>query len=602
MKLFTALLTFILLSLNLCNAANDAISKDVLIKKYERKIDLTSQVVKFVHKITIENDGSSPVKYFLFLLNAEEYEKLSYIGAQVGSYSLTTTETSIANHPGYHFYKVDLRDVLQAGKTSSAIEVEVVLTNALSPYPANIQQGEKQLVVYEGSHYATSPYSVISQTTTVTLPSPNLESYSKLKPTSHSDTSVSYGPYDKIPAFSVDPMKLHYESSGPFLTVTNLERLIEVSHWGNIAIEEVIDLLHTGAKLKGPFSRYDFQRDHNSHTTVKSLRSVLPSAAKDVYYRDEIGNISTSNLRVRDDSVEIDLRPRFPLFGGWKTHYKLGYNVPSYEYLYNSGDQYALKLRLLDHIYDDMVVEEITVRIVLPEGVKDIHLSTPYTVERLPDTLYATYLDTVGRVVITMKAKNLCTNHIQDFTLHYTYPGMLMLQEPLLIVAAFLALFIIVMVWVRLDLTLSPDKLAEAKMRVSSYCEQVVSHHQNRHKLYNNMLDEITKQQGQGNPPNALPQFSSSIKKLQGQLKEETQTISDLLSKMRSDNPELAERVSDLQKYDKEVREIVTQQCSNMEKVLSKKLDKKMYAEQEAQLEKRREEAIAKVRSVVALL
>lgn len=67
------------------------------------------------------------------------------------------------------------------------------------------------------------------------------------------------------------------------------------------------------------------------------FQTVLPAAATDVYYRDEIGNISTSHMRVLSDSVELDLRPRFPLFGGWKTHYVLGYNVPSYEYLFYSG-------------------------------------------------------------------------------------------------------------------------------------------------------------------------------------------------------------------------------------------------------------------------
>lgn len=67
------------------------------------------------------------------------------------------------------------------------------------------------------------------------------------------------------------------------------------------------------------------------------LQTVLPASASDVYYRDEIGNISTSHLRVLDDSAEVELRPRFPLFGGWKTHYILGYYVPTYEYLYNNG-------------------------------------------------------------------------------------------------------------------------------------------------------------------------------------------------------------------------------------------------------------------------
>lgn len=69
-----------------------------------------------------------------------------------------------------------------------------------------------------------------------------------------------------------------------------------------------------------------------------SIQTILPAAAQDVYYRDEIGNISTSHLLVLDDSVEMEIRPRFPLFGGWKTHYIIGYNLPSYEYLYNLGE------------------------------------------------------------------------------------------------------------------------------------------------------------------------------------------------------------------------------------------------------------------------
>ena len=125
---------------------------------------------------------------------------------------------------------------------------------------------------------------------------------------------------------------------------------------------------------QGSFSRYDHTRDHSLNAVVRSLHTVLPASARDVYYRDEIGNISTSNLRVRHDSVEVDLRPRFPLFGGWKTHYKLGYNVPSYEYLFHSGEQFALKMRLLDHVFDDMVVEELVTKVILPEGVTDVQL------------------------------------------------------------------------------------------------------------------------------------------------------------------------------------------------------------------------------------
>ncbi len=34
-----------------------------------------------------------------------------------------------------------------------------------------------------------------------------------------------------------------------------MERTIELSMWGNIAVEEVIDVRHNGALLKGSFSR-----------------------------------------------------------------------------------------------------------------------------------------------------------------------------------------------------------------------------------------------------------------------------------------------------------------------------------------------------------
>lgn len=79
---------------------------------------------------------------------------------------------------------------------------------------------------------------------------------------------------------------MHYENHTPFLTVTRLERTIEVSHWGNIAVEETIDMRHTGAVLKGPFSRYDYQKDGRSgQASVKQYRTALPASATGVYYR-----------------------------------------------------------------------------------------------------------------------------------------------------------------------------------------------------------------------------------------------------------------------------------------------------------------------------
>ena len=67
-------------------------------------------------------------------------------------------------------------------------------------------------------------------------------------------------------------MKIHSENNTPFLTITSLERIVEVSHWGNIAVEEHIEVRHTGAILKGPFSRYDYQRTQDQGASVKSFK------------------------------------------------------------------------------------------------------------------------------------------------------------------------------------------------------------------------------------------------------------------------------------------------------------------------------------------
>ena len=168
----------------------------------------------------------------------------------------------------------------------------MVLSHHLVPHPAEISQKEKQLVRYLGSAYLYSPYKVLSQTTKVLLSSSNIESFTKVKPTSQSDSTITYGPYENIVPlteviecrskcsarvsadifFLQEEIVVHYENNSPFLSVSNLVRHIEISHWGNIAVEETVDVFHGGAKLKGSFSRFEYQREHNGISSVKAFK------------------------------------------------------------------------------------------------------------------------------------------------------------------------------------------------------------------------------------------------------------------------------------------------------------------------------------------
>lgn len=433
----------------------DTISSDIKVKNVDRTIDISSQLVKIASKITFENTGRSPVKSLLLAVEAAGKNNLAYIGAKDStSKDIRVTETTVKGHENVWFWRVDLKEAVNPG-SSAIIMSEAVYTKALIPYPTAISQQEDQLVKYTGNLYFYSPYFVTTQKTSVALNTKTVESFTKLKPFNQIDGTIVYGPYSNIGPFTDKELSVHYRNNSPFLTVTRIERLIEVSHWGNIAIEEKIEVEHTGAKLKGSFSRYDYQQDHHSGpASVRSYKTILPSSASDVYYRDTNGNISTSNMKVKKDLVELDLRPRYPLFGGWRSHYTLGYNIPSYEYLYHSGDEFLLKMRAVDHIFDDMQIDELVTKIILPEGSSSIKLNMPYTVTRLPDSLHFTYLDTTGRPVISFTKRNVVENHIQDFQIRYTFPRILMFQEPLLLLCFFYILFLAVIIYVRLDFSI----------------------------------------------------------------------------------------------------------------------------------------------------
>lgn len=588
-------------------AAPDVISPSLRVKQADRLVDLASQLVKINTQMVFENTGSEAARYVILAVDEAHTASLAYINAILvepnkgGVKPMKLVETTVKGQEksGHRFYRVDLKTPLANGKTVT-ITLETIHTHLLEPFPKEISQKEKQLIKYIGSHYLLSPYLVSKQKTTVNLSARNVESYTKLKPVSQADQSINYGPYENIPAFSHDPMIIHCENNTPFLTVRNLQRAIEVSHWGNIAIEETVDLEHTGAILKGSFSRYEFQRESGSGlSSVKSFKTILPASATDAYYRDDIGNISTSNMRVMSDAVELNLRPRFPLFGGWKTHYVIGYNVPSYEYLYNSGDNYVLKIRFIDHIFDDMIVDDAVTRIILPEGCSNIKLKAPYAIDRLPDTLHFTYLDTKGRPVVVLHKTNLIEHHIQDVEISYTFPRLLMLQEPLLLIIALFLLFVLVIIYVRLDFSINKDEASENRLRIAGLVDKVLSHQLKRMTAYDAYDDQLNKLK----QIKDLNSFNSSLKSVTSDLKAETQAIADHQTKLKSDGPELAEKVAELQKLDKALKEVLAQQQAlYVEKLVPGKINRTGFLEVDGPLVKKKSDIREKISVVVKSL
>ncbi|XP_036889630.1 dolichyl-diphosphooligosaccharide--protein glycosyltransferase subunit 1 [Sturnira hondurensis] len=571
----------------------------------KRTVDLSSHLAKVTVEVVLAHTGGSSTyraPSFLLALEPELEARLAHLRVQVKGEdeeenNLEVRETKIKGKSG-RFFTVKLPVALDPGTKISVI-LETVYTHVLQPYPTQITQSEKQFVVFEGNHYFYSPYPTKTQTMRVKLASRNVESYTKLGNPTRSEDLLDYGPFRDVPAYSQDTFKVHYENNSPFLTITSMTRVIEVSHWGNIAVEENVDLKHTGAVLKGPFSRYDYQRQPDSGiSSIRSFKTILPAAAQDVYYRDEIGNVSTSHLLVLDDSVEMEIRPRFPLFGGWKTHYIVGYNLPSYEYLYNLGDQYALKMRFVDHVFDEQVIDSLTVKIILPEGARNIQVDSPYEISRAADELHYTYLDTFGRPVIVAYKINLVEQHIQDIVVHYTFNKVLMLQEPLLVVAAFYILFFTVIIYVRLDFSITKDPAAEARMKVACITEQVLTLVNKRIGLYRH-FDETVNRYKQSRD---VPTFNSGKKSLETEHKALTSEIALLQSRLKAEGSDLCDKVSEMQKLDAQVKELVLKSAVEAERLVAGKLKKDTYIENEKLILGKRQELVTKIDHILDAL
>ncbi|XP_033102895.1 dolichyl-diphosphooligosaccharide--protein glycosyltransferase subunit 1-like [Anneissia japonica] len=580
-------------------ANQDGISTNLENKLVSRKIDLESQLVKITTKVTVANTGSTPTKLYVLAVDAGLSDNLASVVASSASedegVSLSVAKTSIKGLAGKVLYRVTLDQNLVGGGEVQLV-IEMVFSNALRPYPTQITQKEKQFVEFTGNGYFYSPYKTKSQTTEVQLSSSSIEYFSKLNPVAVNEDVITFGPYEDIAAFTSEKIRIHYENNNAFLTITSMTRVVEVSHWGNIAVEETFDIRHVGAKLKGSFSRYDYQRSQEG-ASVKSYKTILPASATDVYYRDEIGNISTSHLVEHDEYIELELRPRFPLFGGWKTHYYMGYNLPSYEYLYSSGDDYILRMRFVDHVFDAMVVDDLTVKIILPEGSKNMKLVTPYSVDQDKNELHFTYLDTIGRPVIVARKSNLVEQHIQDFELHYSQQRMLLLQEPLLVVGAFYLLFLTVIVLVRLDFSITKDEANETRMKVASLVEQVIKAQDTRSELFKRYEKAITDFKSS----KSQSAFQAAVKKINTQLKEVAQNVASIQASVKQQN-EVAEKISELQKFSAQAKELAQQSVTNAEKLVSGKFSKQQYLDQDKVNKAKREDVDHKIQNVLASL
>lgn len=337
----------------------------------------------------------------------------------------------------------------------------------MTPRPASIQQTEKQYLEYSFSAYFPSAYPTLKQKTKLKAPSADVPDYTKTdgliktKDPEVQGTSLTYGTYEsRVEAGAFYPVSIRYEFTKPIITADYLERDVEVSHWGgNLAVEERYSLRNDGATLKDNFNRglyatSNFYQGVPS-SALKELKVSLKPGSVDPYFTDDIGNVSTSRFRpglTREASLE--LKPRYPVFGGWKYSFRIGWNnalSTVVRQLKNPSNTYVLSVPFVEgpRMPEGVQYERVQLRVILPEGSKitgwETSGGTNLPVLHAEESLHKTFMDTLGRTTLQLSAVNV-VDELRDLNVlvSYEYTTTAALRKPLSIIAGVFSVFVLI--------------------------------------------------------------------------------------------------------------------------------------------------------------
>ncbi|QRV72921.1 oligosaccharyltransferase complex subunit [Ceratobasidium sp. AG-Ba] len=429
-------------------------------------------------------------KIFYVSLSEEEEKSTTWVEAKLkGQTAVLDIERHGFNPRNHAFlYSVALPKALKVNQTANIV-FSTLQSHASTPLPASAAQGDPQSLQYQTPLYVISPYRCALQRTKIRAPTPMIHSYTQdnlsnyiekdAKPVSKSGATLTYGPFYKIPEsmntrFQESKQRtvsVHYDYDQPVLTVASLQRSAEISHWGaNLNIHDELVLRNDGPELKGHFSRLEHQSQlffkRKAAHVMRDLVLQLPAGSRDPYFIDLVGNVSTSHFRpiqlssaliapAKSRSSILELRPRYPLLGGWNYTFTLGYDSPLEDVAkYDSSTgKYVVAIPYLTNV-PGAAFDETSMKIILPEGATDVTIHPPFAPDVIEQSRHITYLDTTGRPSFILKKNGVSEKHAGTVYVTYRLSIAAHFKKPIAVTSAALALFTFALGVRRFDLTL----------------------------------------------------------------------------------------------------------------------------------------------------
>ncbi|KAL1839491.1 hypothetical protein VTJ49DRAFT_1466 [Mycothermus thermophilus] len=435
-------------------------------------ISLEKNYVKENINVLVENIDKAPQNEYYVPFTTDQLSRLGGVevkdrkDSSIGPFVAEAVELDQSDT---HYIRVRLPKALAPG-AQQALGITYYLLKAYTPRPASIKQEDQQYLSYTFSAYAPSAYTTSKQKTDVKFPSTTIAEYTKLPGSGdiaefpqQQGSKLTYGPFDEKPAGATQPVTVRYEFNKPVTHVSRLERDVEVSHWGgNVAFEERYTLYHRGANLSALFNRVKWQQSqfYQPNTwALKEMRFPLRAGSADAYYTDVIGNVSTSRFRSGKREALLEIRPRYPVFGGWKYPFTIGWNSDAKNYLRKTATGgFVLNVPFLEgpRQAEGVEYEQVQVRVILPEGADNVKFHTTIPTQSIASAdvvIHRTFLDTLGRTALVIQARNLVDElRDRDLIISYDYPLSASLRKPFVVFVSALAVFFAAWVVGRVEL------------------------------------------------------------------------------------------------------------------------------------------------------
>ncbi|SBT34933.1 dolichyl-diphosphooligosaccharide--protein glycosyltransferase subunit 1, putative [Plasmodium ovale wallikeri] len=376
-------------------------------------------------------DGDMQELSYRALNKTKDIDKL-YIDEFNYDYDIESFEVKV--------YEIYLSKKLEKGE-KVFLEISYALGQPYYPFPVDINLVEKQNVLFYFSSKILLPYSVeqgeeikISLCKNCTIVQIEDSNFLKGLEKISNDTYVKKNKKEKdnLTSFSLGTKVLFY-----FILDNNLgyfEKVIKdikISQLGFIYEKEEYILKNNSAKIN-KFDRYllsDYENKYTSEDVVTTNESSIiytmqSKLSYDIFeynYFDDIGKI----YLIRGDEfydkkkkkyiVKFDLKPRYPLLGGWKIHFfNSFYHYSNLFKIKNKKNYYAYKIDIAPSI-KSFYIKELNIKISLPPYSKSVSLSNSYNNVHIDMSKKKEWLDFFSfRNVIEIQLQNFLPQFEED--------------------------------------------------------------------------------------------------------------------------------------------------------------------------------------------